>query len=177
MTHQHVAFQDASPGTLRIVYTGALQGPYFQQATTYGIEISRRIELTFQALPNYPGNESLQLYLQCDLPNNDDVNYYKFCELALRRMHYHNHHTVPLNVDMLDSLAEELRDYYKSLQFDFGDLDRGVTDNSDELLGMITHANDLALGVLQQFQDYYDADTDSYHDDSHEDDDHNQPTI
>ena len=166
MTNQHVTFQDSTPEALHIVYTGALQGPYFRQATTYGIQISRRIELTFHALPDYPGNQSLQLYLQCDLPNNDDVNYYKFCELALRRMHHHNHHTVPLNVEMLDCLAQELRDYYKSLEFDFGDMDRGVTDNSDELQGMITHANDIALGVLQQFQDDYNDESHHSHEET-----------
>ena len=145
-----VIFEANNPETFRLIYNESLERREREvRRTTYGIQVTRQVELTFHASPDYPGNDSLQLYLECVLPNNDDVDYYKFCELALRRMHHHNNNTVTLCVEMLDRLAEEMRDYYQSFELD--------DETSDELSGMITHANELAMAVLEQFQDAYDA--------------------
>ena len=153
-----VMFEGNHPGTFRLVYNDALQGPEFQESTSYGVRITRRVELTFEAQPGYPGNESLQLYRECDFTDDEDdseLNYYKFCELALRRMHHRLNKTVPLTVEMLESLTEKLREYYDE-SFDFQTQNHGDNGDPEEFGGMITHANDIAISVLQQFQQEYD---------------------
>lgn len=145
--NQRETFEGDNPNIYRIVHIDYQHGEDFQQTTKYGFRIMTRTEVMFEALPGYPGNESLSLYRKLRADDAKEVDYFRFCELSLRRMHRHNNHTVPLTDVMLDDVVQAFKQEFDSL---------ANMDNCGQMETMITQVNLDAANVLKEYQKEYD---------------------
>ena len=145
--NQRETFEGENPNVYRIVHIDYRHGEDFQRQTSYGFRVTTRTEVAFEAMPGYPGNESLSLYRQLRAGNAKDVAYFRFCELSLRRMHWHNNHTVPLTDLMLDDLVNALQHAFDSL---------ADMDDCEQMEAKITQVNHCAASVLRGYQEEYD---------------------
>ena len=140
--------------SLRFVHTATDEGSKFEIETDYGVRIVRRLEITFEVRDGFPGSNDLCLYLEMPSDAQGGVEFWKFIELTLRRVHHSRGYTMDVTLDMLwDASDRFLAIYPHGLYINFQDPDVYFQSGHEIMKQMVCDANECVDEILCKYEE------------------------